>query len=207
MDQHLLPSHDAGADRWIGEHIPDLNATRGIGGKPQQARTIAQRSAEEAEASEIWEYANEFVPGLLQTADYCRAITVANRPDITKDDLARMVDLRKARQELLESCEPHLAEQALHHALALFLGALAELRTEADVRLQQPVAAALTRTMQEQNRGPRRLGGVVGWYVDLIVIRLTTHGDVAIEKPGLHLQRSDEPEQREKHDALQGQES
>lgn len=61
---------------------------------------------EEAEASEIWEYGAEFIPGLLQTPDYCRAVRAANSPDLTEDDIERSVDFRLARQELLARDEP-----------------------------------------------------------------------------------------------------
>jgi transcriptional regulator with XRE-family HTH domain len=61
---------------------------------------------EEAEASEIWEYGAEFIPGLLQTPDYCRAVSVANSPDMAKENVDRLVDFRLARQELLERDTP-----------------------------------------------------------------------------------------------------
>lgn len=61
---------------------------------------------EEAEASEIWTYEGEFVPGLLQTANYCRAVRAANSPDLTEDDIERSVEFRLARQELLDRAKP-----------------------------------------------------------------------------------------------------
>jgi transcriptional regulator with XRE-family HTH domain len=61
---------------------------------------------EEAEASEIWEYGAEFIPGLLQTAGYCRAVSVASSPDATKASVERLVELRLARQALLERDSP-----------------------------------------------------------------------------------------------------
>jgi transcriptional regulator with XRE-family HTH domain len=61
---------------------------------------------EEAEASEIWEYEAEFIPGLLQTADYCEAVSAANSANATKEGVARLVELRLARQELLERDVP-----------------------------------------------------------------------------------------------------
>ena len=56
---------------------------------------------EEAEATEIWAYEAEFVPGLLQTADYCRAVSAVNSPDATEEEVDRRIELRLARQELL----------------------------------------------------------------------------------------------------------
>lgn len=61
---------------------------------------------EEAEASEIWEYGAEFIPGLLQTAGYCRAVRAANSADVTEEEIARSVEFRLARQELLERESP-----------------------------------------------------------------------------------------------------
>lgn len=61
---------------------------------------------EEAEASEIWGYEAEFVPGLLQTADYIRAVRAANSIGVTKDEIARSVEFRLARQELLDRDVP-----------------------------------------------------------------------------------------------------
>lgn len=64
---------------------------------------------EEAEASEIWNYQAEFMPGLLQTADYCRAVSAVNSPDATEDEVDRRVELRLARQEILaRDKSPHL---------------------------------------------------------------------------------------------------
>lgn len=61
---------------------------------------------EEDEASEIWNYQAEFVPGLLQTADYCRAVSAANSPNAAKDEVERLVELRLARQALLARDTP-----------------------------------------------------------------------------------------------------
>jgi transcriptional regulator with XRE-family HTH domain len=73
-------------------------------------------AAEEAEAAEIWEYETEFVPGLLQTADYCRAVTSAYKPDITKDELERLVTLRVARQGLLNRDRPPRLHTVINEA-------------------------------------------------------------------------------------------
>lgn len=61
---------------------------------------------EEAESARIWKYEAEFVPGLLQTAGYCRAVRVINAPDVTEQALARSVDLRLARQQLFRRDTP-----------------------------------------------------------------------------------------------------
>jgi transcriptional regulator with XRE-family HTH domain len=56
----------------------------------------------EESASLIRTYEVQFIPGLMQTEDYARAVTVAGRPDLSSDEVERRVRLRMARQTLLE---------------------------------------------------------------------------------------------------------
>lgn len=72
---------------------------------------------EEAEASEIWEYEAEFMPGLLQTAAYCRALSAVNSPDATDEDVARRVELRLARQQLLDRATPPRLHVVINEAV------------------------------------------------------------------------------------------
>jgi transcriptional regulator with XRE-family HTH domain len=60
----------------------------------------------EESASLIRAYEPQVVPGLLQTADYARAITAASFPGATEDETERRVALRLARQELLRRPVP-----------------------------------------------------------------------------------------------------
>jgi transcriptional regulator with XRE-family HTH domain len=55
----------------------------------------------EAEASALWIYEQQFIPGLLQTEDYTRALfqTAANRN--SPEEIERRVTVRMARRELL----------------------------------------------------------------------------------------------------------
>lgn len=57
----------------------------------------------EAEAATIWGYDAEFVPGILQTADYARAVHRAQLTSASADDIDRLVRVRMERQELLTS--------------------------------------------------------------------------------------------------------
>lgn len=57
----------------------------------------------ESDAASIDSYDAEFVPGLIQTEDYAKAITRAKLADVTDDDLARIVKVRMERQALLTS--------------------------------------------------------------------------------------------------------
>jgi transcriptional regulator with XRE-family HTH domain len=60
----------------------------------------------EESASLIRAYQPQVVPGLLQTQDYARAITVASFPAATEEFTERAVALRLARQQLLTRPEP-----------------------------------------------------------------------------------------------------
>jgi transcriptional regulator with XRE-family HTH domain len=55
----------------------------------------------EAEAESIWAYDPEFVPGLLQTEDYARAVHRAQLLNATDADIDRLVRVRMERQDLL----------------------------------------------------------------------------------------------------------
>ncbi|MEO3869144.1 helix-turn-helix transcriptional regulator [Nonomuraea sp. B12E4] len=57
----------------------------------------------EGAASSIRTYENQFVPGLLQTADYARAVIALAHEKATKSELDRRVALRTTRQRRLES--------------------------------------------------------------------------------------------------------
>jgi transcriptional regulator with XRE-family HTH domain len=57
----------------------------------------------EAEAATIWGYDAEFVPGILQTEDYARAVHYAQLITATDEEIDQLVKVRMARQELLAS--------------------------------------------------------------------------------------------------------
>ncbi|MGW1676983.1 helix-turn-helix domain-containing protein [Saccharopolyspora sp. NPDC002376] len=54
----------------------------------------------EESASRIQTYEIQFVPGLLQTERYARAVATQGRPEFTEDELDRRVRLRMQRQKL-----------------------------------------------------------------------------------------------------------
>jgi transcriptional regulator with XRE-family HTH domain len=60
----------------------------------------------EESASLIRAYEPQVVPGLLQTADYARAISAASFPGATAEETDRRVTLRLARQELFRRPAP-----------------------------------------------------------------------------------------------------
>ncbi|WP_428965667.1 helix-turn-helix domain-containing protein [Micromonospora fluostatini] len=60
----------------------------------------------EAAAALIRSYEVQFVPGLLQTRDYARAVVSLGHRRATPDELDRRVDLRMQRQQLLHRPDP-----------------------------------------------------------------------------------------------------
>jgi hypothetical protein len=60
----------------------------------------------EGAASLIRTYEVQFVPGLLQTADYARAVTKRGQPSLSEEDVERRVGLRLSRQRVLNRSEP-----------------------------------------------------------------------------------------------------
>ncbi|GAA3135001.1 helix-turn-helix transcriptional regulator [Planomonospora alba] len=60
----------------------------------------------EESASVIRNYEVQFVPGLLQSEDYARAVVRLGFPDAPEQEVARRVRLRMARQRLLHAPDP-----------------------------------------------------------------------------------------------------
>jgi transcriptional regulator with XRE-family HTH domain len=60
----------------------------------------------EEAATQIRAYEVQFVPGLLQTGDYARAVTILGHPGAPNRDVDRRVGLRLARQVVLTRPEP-----------------------------------------------------------------------------------------------------
>ena len=60
----------------------------------------------EEAASLIRLYEVQFVPGLLQTADYARAVVALGQTGAPDEEIERRVSLRMARQELLTKADP-----------------------------------------------------------------------------------------------------
>lgn len=75
----------------------------------------------EAEASEVWTYEAELVPGLLQTPEYVQAVAAAAQLDATDADIQRSVELRSARQRRLASDHPPRLHTVLNEAVLMRL--------------------------------------------------------------------------------------
>ncbi|MFC9425377.1 MULTISPECIES: helix-turn-helix domain-containing protein [unclassified Streptomyces] len=59
----------------------------------------------EQAVSSLRTYQGEFIPGLLQTAEYASELSRVT-PDLSPDDIPRLVDVRMRRQELLTEASP-----------------------------------------------------------------------------------------------------
>lgn len=76
----------------------------------------------ESAASLIRSYQIQFLPGLLQTESYARAVITAGDPGISVGEIDRRIELRRQRQSLLRQADPlHfwtvLDEAAIHRPL------------------------------------------------------------------------------------------
>ncbi|WP_412748445.1 helix-turn-helix domain-containing protein [Krasilnikovia sp. M28-CT-15] len=75
----------------------------------------------EADAARLIGAETAFVPGLLQTPDYARALIRGVHPALDENDVARRAEVRARRQEVLAGKETKLwmvlDEAALHHAV------------------------------------------------------------------------------------------
>jgi transcriptional regulator with XRE-family HTH domain len=71
----------------------------------------------EAEATEVWSYEGLFIPGLLQTPGYVRAVAEAARVDSADPGIERSVELRLARQRRLQSDHPPRLHAVLDEAV------------------------------------------------------------------------------------------
>ncbi|RLU86922.1 transcriptional regulator [Streptomyces griseocarneus] len=75
---------------------------------------FAEAAYLEGLAETICEYAPVFVPGLLQTAAYARAVVLASAPELSDDDVETRVKDRLARQRILEDPTKPLLWVVLH---------------------------------------------------------------------------------------------
>lgn len=71
----------------------------------------------EAEATEVWSYEAELVPGLLQTPEYVRAVAAAAQMEAADEDIRRSVELRLARQRRLQFDHPPQLKAVLNEGV------------------------------------------------------------------------------------------
>ncbi|MDT3444473.1 helix-turn-helix transcriptional regulator [Pseudofrankia sp. BMG5.37] len=101
----------------------------------------------EAEARAIVNYESLFIPGLLQTEDYARAVVVGTLPTATSEEVEHRVRARMERQALLDQPDPPrfwaiVDEAALHRrvggsdVMQAQLARLAEAAVRPNITLQ-----------------------------------------------------------------------
>ncbi|GAB3463281.1 helix-turn-helix transcriptional regulator [Actinophytocola sediminis] len=91
---------------------------------------FARFAEEEATAEVIQTYQAEHIPGLLQTPAYCRAVTAANRPDVSDDELTRAVEFRRFRQQVLDGGHTRLRAIINEGALRRQVGGVRVMRDQ-----------------------------------------------------------------------------
>jgi len=60
----------------------------------------------EGEARSVWNYESLYIPGLLQTEDYARAVIGAGLPGARREDIEPRVEVRMQRQDVLRNDNP-----------------------------------------------------------------------------------------------------
>lgn len=94
IDSLVLIAADNETDDWMVEFREEL---------PDWFGTYVDL---EPETEEIWTYSAELVDGLLQTPEYAEAIALAFFPELSTSQLRRIVEVRRARQAMLDREDP-----------------------------------------------------------------------------------------------------
>jgi len=120
MLDHLLRLAEESEDRgWLLEYSETV------------PNWFARYAGEEADASTIWTYEPECVPGLLQTDEYMRAVMAAARPGADPESLSDSIAFRRRRQERLTSDKPPQLMAVINQAALLRLvGGAAVMRAQ-----------------------------------------------------------------------------
>jgi hypothetical protein len=115
----------------------------------------------EAEARSLDVFETQAVHGLLQTADYARSLFTAIRPQETEMEVSRRVDLRLARQTVLERRDAPLQ-------LRLILDEAVVRRTIGGPAVMRDQLAHLSRAMDRPNVTVQVLTYATGAHAGLI---------------------------------------
>jgi transcriptional regulator with XRE-family HTH domain len=114
----------------------------------------------EEAASRIRTYEVQFVPGLLQTEDYARAVTLLGHPTAPGHEVERRVGLRMRRQSLLQAEQsPHLWAVVDEAALRRPLGGEKVMRKQLEHLVEVTELPNVTLQMVPFNRGGHAAAG------------------------------------------------
>lgn len=105
LDSLVLLAANDDTEDWLVEFRSDI---------PNWFGTYADL---EPESAEIWSYTSELVHGLAQTPQYAEAIIQASFPDVSNEQLRRTVELRQARQAMLDRDDPPRLHLLLNEAV------------------------------------------------------------------------------------------
>ena len=93
----------------------------------------------EGEAHSVWNYESLFVPGLLQTEDYARAVIRGGLPTASRDEVERRVEVRMERQAVLRNDNPlNLWSIVDEAALRRQVGGLAVMQAQLHYLMEVP---------------------------------------------------------------------
>jgi transcriptional regulator with XRE-family HTH domain len=116
---HLLRSMMDVYDQRMDDVLDMIRQSRAKGWWRQYGISDWDFVALETGATRISNYELSFVPGLLQTADYARALFMSSREKRSKEWIAKMLTVRMIRQERLTDEEHPLELDAVMHESAL----------------------------------------------------------------------------------------
>ncbi|WP_326829001.1 helix-turn-helix domain-containing protein [Streptosporangium sp. NBC_01810] len=143
----------------------------------------------ESEASALHLYESEFVPGLLQTGDYIRAVHRAAQIRASEEEVDQRVMVRVARQKLLENDDPpHLWVIINEAAIRRPVGGVQVMRTQLEYLVQAATLPHVTLQVLPFSAGAHpAMGG--GFHVlqfgpndpDVVYIEYPT-GTIYLEK-------------------------
>ncbi len=114
----------------------------------------------EEAASRIRAYEVQFVPGLLQTEDYARAVTLLGYADAPQHEVDRRVSLRMTRQKLLAGDDaPHLWVVVDEAALRRPLGGRQVMRAQLEYLIEATTMPNITVQVVPFQRGGHAAAG------------------------------------------------
>ncbi|MGI8332363.1 helix-turn-helix domain-containing protein [Actinomadura scrupuli] len=114
----------------------------------------------EEAASRIRAYEVQFVPGLLQTEEYARAVTLLGHPDASTEEVDRRVTLRMTRQQVLTGQNAtHLWAVMDEAALRRPLGGPAVMRAQLDHLIEMSGSPNVTLQIVPFMRGGHAAAG------------------------------------------------
>jgi transcriptional regulator with XRE-family HTH domain len=123
----------------------------------------------EEAASRIRTYAIQFIPELLQTSDYARAVLRLRNPDASAEEIERRVSLRMRRQQLLtRTAPPRLWAVVDEMALLRNLGGAAVMRDQLRRLIEATTLPNVT-----LNALPLRAGGYAAVTGPFSILRFT----------------------------------